>query len=283
MIENRASQTALSVAWLRAAHQVLDIPLILEDAAILALLGPSAREQIESRVEELQNPITFALRSHVALRSRFAEDRLHKAVGRGVRQYVLLGAGYDTFCLRQPDWAAPLRITEADQSATQRDKLARIKQAGMMVPPNVTFLCVDFETETLSDAIQRSGIDQLAPTFFSCLGVTVYLTDDAVTALFSTVAGFPPGSEIAFTFSQPRDGEDAKTRAAGAILAEQVAAVGEPWRSHFTVVEIRDRLAAAGFQQIDFLAPDDARKQYFADRTDSLPPPRRISICSAIR
>ena len=169
MIENRASQTALSVAWLRAAHQLLDLPLILEDPVVLALLGPTAREQIESRINELQTPMAIALRSHVALRSRFAEDRLHEAAARGVDQYVILGAGYDTFCLRQPAWAEKLFVTEIDQPATQADKLARIEQAEVDLPSNVTFLSVDFEKETLSRAIERSGLDRTSADRADCV------------------------------------------------------------------------------------------------------------------
>ena len=280
MLETTPSQTALSVAWLRAAHQVLDSPAILSDVAVFSLLGPTAREQIQQRVDELQTRSARALRSHIALRSRYTEDGLAYAVRRGVKQYVILGGGYDTFCLRQPKWARSLRITEVDRLATQRDKISRLREAGLVVPDNVAFLTADFESETLNDALQRGGIDLTIPTFFSCLGVIIYLTPDAIDALFSTVADFASGSEIVFTFSQRRDNEDPTARAAAAKLAAQVAEVGEPFQSYFETEELREKLEAFGFQQIDFLTPSAAEKRYFAGRTDSLPLPRRISIAS---
>src|SRR5262249_6418736 len=115
MGENAVSRTALGVAWYRAAHQVFDKPLILEDPVVLALFGPTAIEHLHRQHKEFQRPGARALRAHVVLRSRFAEDRLALAIERGVTQYIILGAGYDTFCLRQPAWARSLRIIEVDQ------------------------------------------------------------------------------------------------------------------------------------------------------------------------
>jgi methyltransferase (TIGR00027 family) len=285
MPENTASRTALSVAWLRAAHQVLDTsPLVLNDPAVLALLGPSAKEEIRLRVDELQVPGARSLRSHVVLRSRFAEDRMSQAVKRGIRQYILLGAGYDTFCIRQPEWASVLRIIEVDQPATQNGKKSRLEMARIPVPENVNFLPVDFERETLRYALARGNVDPTIPTFFSCLGVTVYLTEAAVDALFLMVAEFPRSSEIVFTFTQPHSTDtDPSTRVGAEKLAAQAAAVGEPWQSYFTVDALTAKLAEFGFEDIYFLTPDKSQREYFADRTDGLPIPRRTSIASAIR
>lgn len=131
----QSSRTALGVAWLRAAHQVLDnAPLLLEDHVAPALFSADAIGLLRSSTAGLQTSGARALRSHVMLRSRFAEDRLALSVARGVRQYVILGAGYDTFSVRQPAWAASLRVIEVDQPATQADKRVRIEQAGLAVP-----------------------------------------------------------------------------------------------------------------------------------------------------
>src|SRR3569833_1364638 len=112
----KESRTALGVAWLRALHQVLDSkPLILEDEPIVDLLGRYYVERASQATERFQAPGARLLRSHVVLRSRFTEDRLEAAVGRGVEQFVVLGAGYDTFFARQPNWARPLRIFEIDR------------------------------------------------------------------------------------------------------------------------------------------------------------------------
>jgi len=130
MIEERqGSKTALGVAWLRAAHQVIDSPpLILEDPAIVDLFGRAPVEHLRMNAGALQTPGARALRSHVVLRSRYVEDRLKLAEGRGTHQYVILGAGYDTFILRQPEWASALRIYEVDHPSTQMEKRARISR-----------------------------------------------------------------------------------------------------------------------------------------------------------
>jgi methyltransferase (TIGR00027 family) len=282
MIDKYASRTALSVSWLRAAHQVLDSPLILEDSASLALHGDGARAQIFDRIDELETRGARALRAHVALRSRFAEDRLSLAVDRGVTQYVILGAGYDTFGVRQPAWARRLRITEMDQAVTQGDKKKRLNDAGLLVPENVEFLPVDFETETLEEAFLRSDLDPLAPTFFSWLGVTVYLTEPAIDAVFSCISKYAKGSEIVFTFAQPRrESDDLEIREGSARLARQSAAVGEPWQTYFTLESLEIKLTNFGYSEIRFLTPSESEEKYFAGRSDGFTAPHRTSIASA--
>src|SRR5690349_2502564 len=132
MTDRAPSRTADGVAWLRAAHQILDAPpLILDDPAIVTLLGADAIEHVRSEAVRAQSRGARALRAHVVLRSRFAEDRLRLAVERGVRQYIVLGAGYDTFIVRQPPWAHDLRIMEVDLPATQAEKRERLAAAGL--------------------------------------------------------------------------------------------------------------------------------------------------------
>src|SRR4051812_15793017 len=187
MPEMKESRTALGVAWMRALHQVLDSkPLILEDAPIVELLGRYYVERASKATERFQAPGARLLRSHVVLRSRFTEDRLEQSLARGVEQFVILGAGYDTFFARQPEWAKSLRIFEIDQPATQSDKLARIAAARMPVPPNVVFGSVNFESESVADGLRRHGVRFDVPTVFSWLGVTMYLTEPAIDATLST-------------------------------------------------------------------------------------------------
>src|SRR6188508_3043964 len=146
MIDSSPSRTSLAVAWLRAAHQIVDArPPILDDSVAARLLDPRAIERIHAHPEALQTPGARALRAHVVVRSRYAEDRLHEAVVRGVRQLVVLGAGLDTFAFRQPPWAAGLRIFEVDWPATQDDKRARLSRGGVTVPDNAVFVPIDFE------------------------------------------------------------------------------------------------------------------------------------------
>ena len=127
-------------------------PKILADEPIVRLLGPDGLAQLKSRPDAFQSPGARRLRAHVLLRSRFAEDRLADAVRRGVRQYVVLGAGLDTFALRQPEWARDITIVEIDQPATQSAKRARLAELGVEAPKNVVFAPVDFETTTLGQA-----------------------------------------------------------------------------------------------------------------------------------
>jgi methyltransferase (TIGR00027 family) len=280
MSEPSPSRTALGVAWLRAAHQLLDPPpRILEDPAALALFGAEAVEKLRADAARLQTPGARGLRAHVLLRSRYAEDRLEAAARRGVRQYVVLGAGYDTFIVRQPDWARELRITEVDRPAIQEGKRERLAGVGLAVPGNVGFLSMDFEAETLAEGLRRGGVLQSEPAFFSWLGVTMYLTEPAIDAVLATVASFPAGSEIVLTFAQPRGAE----HAGRPTLAERAAAVGEPWLSYFTPDALERKLRAMGFRTVEFLTPEMAAATYFRGNPGALTPPRRTSIASATR
>jgi methyltransferase (TIGR00027 family) len=228
----------------------------------------------------VQSPGARALRSHIVLRSRFAEDQLEVAAARGVRQYVILGAGYDTFIVRQPEWARALRITEVDRPETQAAKRARLETAALAVPGNVTFAGIDFESETLAAALRRHGVELGEPVFFSWLGVTMYLTEPAIDAVLRTVAGCSVGSEIVFTFAPVR--AESERSHLGATLAEHAASVGEPWRTYFEPAALARKLNDLGFGTVEFLTPAEAAARYFADRTDALPAPRRTTIVRAV-
>jgi methyltransferase (TIGR00027 family) len=199
----------------------------------------------------------------------------------GVRQYVILGSGFDTFAYRQPDWAAPLRIFEVDHPASQRAKVERLRLSGIAPPPNLEFVAADFESASLLEILALSGLNFAAPAFFSCLGVLVYLPADSIKALFQLVASFPKLSEIVFTFSQGSRFFDDQS-GPGPTLAEAAAAVGEPWRSYHDPDELRRELSETGFSQISFLSPQEAEHLYYRDRQDDLRPPRRTAIGRAV-
>lgn len=279
MSDRSPSMTARGVAILRAAHQLIDgVPPILDDQPIVRMFGPEGEAHIHAEIERYQSGPARALRSHVLLRSRFAEDCLCDAVARGVRQYLLLGAGFDTFAYRQPEWAREIRIVEIDQPASQAAKRAMLAKAGIDMPSNVAFADVDFERETLADGLRRCGVPFDRPTFFSWLGVTMYLTRDAIDATLATAASFPAGSEIALTFAQPpADGEGTSA------LADRAAEVGEPWISYFTREDIEAVLRGHGFREVEFLAREEAMRRYYAGRRDGLLPPKRVSILRARR
>ncbi|MEP6561388.1 MAG: class I SAM-dependent methyltransferase [Nakamurella sp.] len=271
------SRTAAGVAWLRAAHQLVDgQPRILDDPIAPLLLGARGRQAITDRRAELFTPGALGLRAHVLLRSRFAEDQLALAVSAGIRQYVILGAGLDTFGYRQPEWASSaepaLGIFEVDQPASQLVKRDRVAAAELTPPSNLTYAAIDFEHEPLLGGLARTGVDIHRPAFFSWLGVSMYLTREAVGAVLRAVAAFPPSTQLVFTFAQPRG--------AGPSLADRAAQVGEPWLSFFEPAELEQLLRDSGFTTCTFLDPT-AAAEYFIGRTDSLAPPRRISIATA--
>ena len=275
MSERQASNTAIGVAALRAYHQLFDSGTrVLEDPIAVRLLGDAWVAQMRTDGGRAETPLARGLRAHVLLRSRFAEDRLRAAVERAVRQYVLLGAGLDTFAYRQPEWAQSLRIIEVDQPASQRTKRGLLQRAGVAAPENLSYADVDFEHETLAEGLTRCGVRHDVPTFFSWLGVTMYLTRPAIEAVLRTVATFPHGSEIVLTFAQPPAPDEAGPRE----LARQAGEAGEPWISYFTRDEIDAVLRDAGFARVEALSVEDAARYFDGS---SLPAPRRASITAA--
>ncbi|MGH7024200.1 MAG: class I SAM-dependent methyltransferase [Caulobacteraceae bacterium] len=273
MEETAPSRTALGVTALRAAHQLFDsAPRILDDPLAPQLLSGAERRALAERPDWIDSPATRRLRSRLVVRGRYAEDRLAGAIARGVDQYVILGAGYDSFAWRQPAWAATARIFEVDHPATQAEKRARLAAAGAPIPANLAFTPIDFETTSLADGLRASALDFSRLAFFSCLGVIVYLSRPAVDAIFELVAGFPEGSEIVFTFAASARGE----------TAGRAAAAREPWLTFFSPRQLEPMLKALGFQAITFLEPGDTARFYFpAPRDDGLEAPATTFIGAA--
>ena len=282
MSNRNASNTAYGTLFMRGVHQLLDAkPLILDDPAALTLLGDDAVCQIKNTRDHHQVLEARALRTHIVLRSRFSEDRLAEAVGRGITQYVILGAGFDTFAYRQPVWAKALKIFEVDHPATQAQKQLRLQQANMSLPPNLSFADIDFEHESLYDGLLRNRISFTEPSFFSWLGVTMYLKENAIDAVLRTIAQFPAKSEITFTFSQPQDTLSAHESSFHASLSKIVSGAGEPFVSFFTPAAIKIKLHQAGFKTIAFLSKEEAEERYFRQRPADLYVPRRSTIAYA--
>jgi len=281
--ERPASRTALGVAILRALHQLYDeSPKILNDSVIPLLLGEDTLQKALASRDWFNDAVNIAMRSHVVLRSRYTEDCLQESVLCGVRQYVILGSGFDTFAYRQPDWAAPLRIFEVDHAASQRAKVERLRAAGIAIPPNVEFVAADFESATLREILaNNSSLDFHAPAFFSCLGVLVYLPQATVRAILQLIASFPALSEVVLTFSQGRRPGDDQYEGFS-TLAQSAAAVGEPWLSYHDPDALSAELSEMGFSRVAILSPAEAEQLYYRDRSDGLPPPRRATIARAI-
>jgi methyltransferase (TIGR00027 family) len=221
-------------------------------------------------------------RSLFVLRSRFAEDRLAEAAARGVPQYVILGAGLDTFPWRQPDFARDMRIFAADHVATLAWTQVRFWERGLPKPANLTFVPVDLEERRLSERLDEFGFEQDAASFLTVLGVMQYLERDAVEALLGFASSLRAGSEIVFSFV-PSD--DAITRdevdlTVGAAARSQ--AVGEPWKCRLRPRELVELLSRFGFSDVFHLTPELAQERYFAGRKDGLRATRWEQLIAAI-
>jgi methyltransferase (TIGR00027 family) len=284
MLDKQPSRTAVATAYLRAAHQLLDAPpRVLEDPLAVSVLGEGASDRIRNDEARYRSTGAQALRAHVVLRTRFAEDRLAEAVKRGIGQYVLLGAGLDTFAFRQPPWARSLRIVEIDHPDTQSFKLAMLSQARVEVPSNVSFGAIDFDRESLLDGLRRHGVLPNQPTFFSWLGVTMYLAEASIDRALQSMGTFAAGSELVLSFLEPGDERQAPTAPSSAPLASRVAAAGEPFVSYLYPEMVEAKLRQAGFATVRFLAPDEAKTLYFSPQSPDLPPPSRTGLAWATR
>jgi len=266
---NSPSATAERVAMRRAAHQVLDDPPVFNDPLALRIVGSAKAEALQAQTEPSERtPLSSYLRAFMAARSRFAEDQLALAVSNGTRQYVILGAGLDTFAYRSTDEA--VRVFEVDHPATQAWKRQRLAEVGIAVPPHLTFAPVDFETQTLADGLRAAGFDTGLCTFFSWLGVTQYLTQEGVMATLRFIASMPAGSAVVFDYGISPSLLQPPQRAAFDALARRVAAAGEPWRTFFDPAGLEAELRALGFGQVEDTGPDALNARYFKDRTDGL-------------
>ncbi len=270
MIEDCPSATALRVAVQRAAHQVMDDPRIFEDPIALRILNAdSPASKSGSRLSD-QTPSSGKLRAFLAARSRYAEDELHIAVKRGVRQYVVLGAGLDTFAYRNPYPEGILQVFEVDHPATQIWKRARLEQAAIPIPRTLTFSPVDFETQTLEQGLREAGFDTAGSTFFSWLGVTQYLSNSAVMATLGFVASMPPESAIVFDYTISPSLLGPVQRRAFDALAHRVAMAGEPFQAFFDPSVLKSDLETMGFTRTADLDPAALNARYFQGRTDDL-------------
>ncbi len=264
MQPGRISMTARAVASRRAAHQLLDQPIVLHDPIAIPLLGP----EFFCDPERHADPRSRAFRAWMVARSRYAEDNLALAAAAGIEQYVVLGAGLDTFAYRNPFPA--LRVFEVDFPSTQQFKRDMLQAAAIAEPANLTFVPLDFEHQTLPEGLAQAGFRLDRPAFFSWLGVIPYLTLAAFRATMDFVAALPEGSGIAFDYSLSDDELSPRLQAARKALAARVAAAGEPFRLFFRTEQMENELKSAGFQQIEQLDSEDLNNRYFQNRTDGL-------------
>jgi len=259
-----ASQTALRVAIRRAAHQAVEVPRVLEDPISARLIGPEfARD-----MERAQHKVARDFRCYIASRARFAEEHLARAVARGVEQFVVLGAGLDTFAYRNPH--PELKVFEVDFPATQQWKQGLLRRAGVEVPKNLRFVAVDFEAHPLDEELQRAGFDLARPAFFSWLGVVPYLTLEGFRATLEIVGRSAAGSGLCLDYALPPERlTPARQKIFGGLM-KRLEKAGEPLRLFFTEEEIAAEMEQAGFGEIELTGTEELNRLYFADREDGL-------------
>jgi methyltransferase (TIGR00027 family) len=265
--EGRFSRTAHGVAARRAAHQLFDQPRVLDDPLALPIIGPEAAAKLRSS-PRAQSVAARAFRAFMAVRSRYAEDQLATAVKQGVRQYVVLGAGLDTFAYRNP--YPGLRVFEVDRPATQDWKRGRLQSAGIAVPQSVAYVPVDFERQQLAVELERGGLDLKLPAIFCWLGVTPYLTRESCMATLGFVGKMPAASGVAFDFAVDPKLLGVRERVALYVLSRRVAAAGEPFQLFFRPAELVDELKKLGFTRTEMLGAQEINIRYFSNRSDGL-------------
>jgi methyltransferase (TIGR00027 family) len=260
------SRSALRVALRRAAHQIYDSPLVFNDPVAVPILGATYAEELRRTPVRRDRPFSVALRAFIVARSRYAEDNLHRAVAAGVRQYVLLGAGLDTFAHRNP--YPQLRVFEVDHAATQQWKCALLDSSGIPIPEKLTYVPVNFERQSLSEPMKAAGFRANAPAFFAWLGVVPYLTLGAFRATLGFISTQAGGSGVVVDYSQPRAMLPHLEQLAHDSIASRVQLAGEPFHLFLSPNEIAAELA--GFHSIEDLGAAEINALYFRDRTDQL-------------
>jgi len=253
------SHTARGAAAYRAIHQTLERGIIFSDPFASRILDDETRARLD---ETAADPSLRPMRLFIAARSRFSEDTLAACVARGMRQIVVLGAGLDTFSLRNPHAGQGVRVFEVDYPATQGWKRERLKQAGLAVPASLTFAPIDFERQSLADGLTAAGFDADRPAFFQWLGVVPYLTREAVSVTLDFIAGVPE-SEVVFDYAEPFENYPAERRANVMAVAARAASLGEPWLSLFDPVELAEMLRNNGFGLVEDLGLAELTDRFY--------------------
>jgi methyltransferase (TIGR00027 family) len=270
------SLTALTAAAARAAHMIVDNePVIFADTLAQAMLGERAEELISYHRAHGTHPVLAGARAQVTCRSRYAEDRLADAIKRGIGQYVLLGAGLDSFAYRSP-LAGRVRVFEVDHPATQAYKRCVRGVAG-----GVRFVAVDFGRDSLGEALGRAGFDAGQPALVSWLGVTMYLEESAIEATVAVLGGFAPGSEVVVDYMLPAGMRDAAGQMYADLVGQAAAEWGEPWRSVFAPAAMAALLARHGFGPGRDVGQRDMIPEAAWDRSDALRPAELSRIAHA--
>jgi methyltransferase (TIGR00027 family) len=277
MRDDEPSKTAWRSAMRRAAHQMWDSPRVLDDPLTLKIVGADAEAALRGKGAPATADFESTVRAFAAARSRLVNDALAEAMARGVRQFVVMGAGYETSSFAPREG---LRTFEIDHPATQARKKQLLAASG--IGGAITFVPVDFKRQTMEAELPRAGWDAAQPTFFSWLGVTSYLSHDEVLAVLRGVAAGPRDSEIVFDVSTPNDHLPAAQRARRALHALKVLMQGERIGTRFDPQAFAAELRGIGFCEVTALEARDINARYFAHRADGLKVSNRSALIRAI-
>ena len=263
--------TAVRVALWRALHVEVDPPPhVLEDEFGLELAAPD--DGWRSRPD--MSAFTRPFRASIVARARFIEDLVAEQAARGVGQYVILGAGLDTFAQRRPQLASRLLVFEVDRPGPQAWKRRRLIDLGFGIPPYLRLVPVDFEAgETWWERVAEAGFDAKRSAVVASTGVSMYLTRDAITATLRQLAALAPGSTLAMSFMLPIELADPEVRPGIERAAEGARANGTPFISFFTPTEMLELAREARFRDVQHVSAAALAERYFAGRTDGLRPP----------
>ena len=269
MHEALPSKTALRVALRRAAHQLQDHPLVFDDPLAVPILGPEYREELKRTPSKELRPFSAAFRAFMVARARLAEDTLAHAIAHDhCGQYLVLGAGLDTFAFRNP--YPKLQVFEVDHPATQAWKHERLASAKIAVPASTHFVPVDFEHQMLTRELLAAGFDPKIPTVTAWLGVVPYLTLEAFRDTVELLGSFAHPSSVVFDYSQPREVLSPREQLMLDSLSSRVAQAGEPFRLFFTPETLATELHLADMRVVEDLDGPALTDRYFATRTDNL-------------
>ncbi|QPA29996.1 class I SAM-dependent methyltransferase [Thermaerobacillus caldiproteolyticus] len=298
MKEDQVSLTAIMTAYLRAYHAMNDTPKVFDDFLACHLIPEERRALIEQgfsealqiRVpegglacsEQAANPLLSLMQAmglpHVLSRSRYTEDNLDLAVKQGVEQYVILGAGMDTFAFRRPDLLRQVQVFEVDHPATQTFKRNRLSELGWEIPSHLHFVPVDFTKESLADALKGTLYDVQTKSFFSWLGVTMYLTRDEVFATLRSIAEIAPeGSAVIFDYFVPEEDTPYMKE-----MREDLRKIGEPMKTTFDPSTLAFELESLGLRLHENLSPSDIQERYFQSRTDGYYASKHVRFAWAV-
>jgi len=271
----------MTAAAARAAHLLVDSePRIFADSLAALLLGDEAETYLRYHREHGDHPLLAGTRAQATCRSRFTEDQLALAAARGTAQYVILGAGLDSFACRS-ELAGRLRVFEVDHPATQQRKRALLAAAGLAEPPTLTWVPVDFEKDELIASLTAAGLDPAAPAFVSWLGVTMYLTAAAIGATLASLSRLAPGSELVTDYMLTADLRDADGVTYADLVMPDSERRGEPWLSFFTPEQMTGLLTRHGFTGVRDVRQRDSISAALWERADLLRPIELSRLCHA--